>query len=157
MTPTTTTSVAPSDSVTRTRPARQLSWPTTPATNPAAATYPIGAAVAWIGQTAAKSAATAVRMPTVPTTRGAGGRTATVQASTNRAWIPKITTAYGIRAAPTPADWAPKINAAPSSPAKPATASDSSRRTGTASPGADCLGCRNSGSGRGGTVTPRRG
>jgi hypothetical protein len=83
-TPTTTARVEPSDSVTRTRPVGRVSWPTTPATNAAAVTYASGASEAGSTQTAEMSAPTAAARPTPATTRGAGGRDATVQASTNR-------------------------------------------------------------------------
>jgi hypothetical protein len=57
---------------------------------------------------------------------------AIVQASTKRSCTPKITIAYGARASG-PEVCAPRIRPAASSTAKPAIATDSWRRTGTAS------------------------
>src|SRR5262249_51678002 len=80
-TPRTTARVEPSDSVTRTRPAGRVRCPTTPATNAPAGTHASGASDAGRTHRAAAAAATAAARPTAATTRGAGGRLATVHAT----------------------------------------------------------------------------
>src|SRR5207248_604418 len=101
-TPRTTASVEPSDSVARTRPAWRLSCPSTPARNPPAVTYASGASDAGRTHSAAASAASAAASPTAATTRGAGGRLATVQAPTYSTCTPSTTTAYPSRVACAP-------------------------------------------------------
>ena len=134
-TPTTTTNVAPSDSVTRSRPSRRTSWPDTPATKPAAATYAERRERASRGRIAATSEPRRRAAPPSSRPGRAGGRGAIVQARTNSAWTPKMMTAYGTRSMPRPAVWAPKYQAdrragrrSPRSPVRAAAAVAAGRR-----------------------------
>src|SRR5690242_18090255 len=63
-TPSVTTRVDPSDSVTRIRPAGRVSWPITPTMKPAAVTYASGASDAGRAHTAPTSVPMATATPT---------------------------------------------------------------------------------------------